>query len=93
MVIVIISLIIAVLVTGGAIAIASYAGFLTEKVSGENLLYIDVEKGYKYATTFRDWQLYGNIAVAVAIVCWIIFIIILVKRIKKKRKIVTKMPS
>ena len=83
---VIIILILAILITGGAVAVASYASFITDKVSGENLLYMDVEKGYKYATTYHDWQLFGNIAVIVAIVVWIIFIIMLVVRHKKKKK-------
>lgn len=87
MIIFILMLVFTIIVTGAAIAIASYAGHITDMVSGDKLLYMEVDKGYKYAMTYRDWQLYGNIAVAVAIVVWIIFIFICISKIRKKRKL------
>lgn len=86
MIVFILMLVFTLIITGVAIGIASYAAYITNMVSGEKLLYMDVEKGYKYATTFRDWQLYGNIAVIVAIAVWVIFIIFCVVKRRNKKK-------
>lgn len=82
----IILLVLTLTVTGVAIGMASYAAHITNMISGNKLLYISVEKGYKYATTYRNWQMSGNIAVAIAIVAWVLFIIYCIVKIKKKRK-------
>ena len=83
---VIIMLIISLLGTFAAIGCTTYAVYITSHVSGEKLLTLNSELGYRYATTYRDWQGYAAISVIAAVVLWIIFIFILVKKHKKRRK-------
>ena len=69
-------LIISLLGTLAAIGCTSYAVYITSQVSGEKLLTLNSELGYRYATTYRDWQSYAAISVIAAVVLWIIFIFI-----------------
>lgn len=75
--------IILTLVAGG---ICSYAAYITAQISGEKLLTLNSELGYKYATTYHSWQTASVISVAVIVVMWIIFIIMLLRRHKNKRR-------
>lgn len=68
-----------------AFGISMYAVYLTSQVSGEKLLTLNSELGYKYATTYQWWQTAAVIAVIAALVLWGIFIAVLVHRHKKKK--------
>lgn len=84
---VIIILIISLLVTITAIGSTTYAIYVTSQVSGEKLLSLNSELGYRYATTYHNWQIFAIVSVIAAVVLWIIFIFILIKRRKKRKKV------
>ena len=84
---VILFLIFAVIGTVAAIGISSYAMYITSQVSGEKLLTLNSELGYKYATTYHSFQIAAVIFVAAAVVLWIIFFMILIRRHKKKKRL------
>lgn len=68
-----------------ACVISIYAVYLSSQVSGEKLLTLNSELGYKYATTYQTWQMAAVISVIAAVVLWIIFIVLFVRRRKKKK--------
>ncbi len=69
-----------------ACVISIYAVYLSSQVSGEKLLTLNSELGYKYATTYQTWQMAAVISMIVAVVLWIIFIVMFVRRRKKKMR-------
>ena len=83
---IILMLILSLIGTAAAVGITVYAVYITSQVSGEKLLTLNSELGYKYATTYHNWQTAAMIAVA-AVVLWILFIFILIRRHKKRRGI------
>ncbi len=84
---IILMLILSLIGTAAAVGITVYAVYITSQVSGEKLLTLNSELGYKYATTYHNWQTAAMIAVAAAVVLWILFIFILIRRHKKRRGI------
>lgn len=82
---VIVCLILALLGTIAAGSISAYAMYITSQVSGEKLLTINSELGYKYATTYHNWQIAALITVIVAVVLWALFVLALIRRHKKRK--------
>lgn len=73
--------------TATAASIVVYAIYISSQVSGENLLRINADLGYKYATTYHGWQIAAVIAVIIAVVLWMITIIWFVKRRRARQEL------
>lgn len=80
---IIISLILTVIAGGLSI----YAFYITSQVAGDKLLMIDSVLGYRYATTYRMWQLIAGIAVVITVLFWLLTILIKIRKHKKKNEI------
>ena len=62
--------IIQILLTLAGAGVIGYSIYLTIQVSGDKLLTLDSELGYRYATSYHRWQLYAGIAiVSLLILC------------------------
>ena len=68
--------IILILLTLAGAGVIGYSIYLTIQVSGDKLLTLDSELGYRYATSYHRWQLYAGIAIVSLIILWIVYILI-----------------
>jgi ABC-type spermidine/putrescine transport system permease subunit I len=82
----IVMLILSLIGTVATVIITLYASYITSQVSGERLLTINSELGYKYATTYHNWQLAAVVTVVMAVALWIIFVLLMIKRHKKSKQ-------
>ena len=74
--------IIQILLTLAGAGVIGYSIYLTIQVSGDKLLTLDSELGYRYATSYHRWQLYAGIAIVSLLILWIVYI--LNRRSRKK---------
>ena len=68
--------IIQILLTLAGAGVIGYSIYLTIQVSGDKLLTLDSELGYRYATSYHRWQLYAGIAIVSLLILWIVYILI-----------------
>lgn len=68
--------IIQILFTLAGAGVIGYSIYLTIQVSGDKLLTLDSELGYRYATSYHRWQLYAGIAIVSLLILWIVYILI-----------------
>ena len=68
--------IIQILLTLAGAGVIGYSIYLTIQVSGDKLLTLDSELGYRYATSYHRWQLYAGIAIVSLLILWIVYIMI-----------------
>lgn len=68
--------IIQILLTLAGAGAIGYSIYLTIQVSGDKLLTLDSELGYRYATSYHRWQLYAGIAIVSLLILWIVYILI-----------------
>ena len=78
--------IIQILLTLAGAGVIGYSIYLTIQVSGDKLLTLDSELGYRYATSYHWWQLYAGIAIVSLLILWIVYILIVrAYRVKHRR--------
>ncbi len=77
---------ITIIITLAATAVCAYSLHINSMISGEKLLHLNSKLGYKYVSIYHTWQIYAMIAVIIAVVAWILFIIVFAKHRKKKRQ-------
>lgn len=95
--------IIQILLTLAGAGVIGYSIYLTIQVSGDKLLTLDSELGYRYATSYHRWQLYAGIAIVSLLILWIVYILIVrayrvnteknVWRRKPRRKMRRRLPE
>ncbi len=68
--------IIQILLTLAGAGVIGYSIYLTIQVSGDKLLTLDSELGYRYATSYHRWQLYAGIAIVSLLILWSVYILI-----------------
>ena len=69
--------IIQILLTFAGAGVIGYSIYLTIQVSGDKLLTLDSELGYRYAMSYHRWQLYAGIAIVSLLILWIVYIMII----------------